>query len=97
MRSAPWTTVTREPNRAKIWANSSPTGPAPTTSSDSGTSVSSSAVTWSSQSTPLDPADRRHRRPRAGGDQDPVRSELGVADTARVRASRKLASPRKVA
>ena len=50
MRSAPWTIVTREPNRAKICANSSPTGPPPTTSSDSGSSVSSSAETWSIQS-----------------------------------------------
>ena len=39
MRSGDWTSVTREPNRAKIWANSRPTGPAPTTSSDSGSSV----------------------------------------------------------
>ena len=50
MRSAPWTIVTREPNRAKICANSSPTGPPPTTSSDSGNSVNSSADTWSIQS-----------------------------------------------
>src|SRR6266545_1685954 len=41
----------RELKRAKIWANSSPTGPAPTMSSDSGTSWSSSALTWSIQST----------------------------------------------
>ena len=50
-RAAIWsplfTIVTREPKRAKICANSSPTGPAPTTSSDSGISSSSSAVTWS--------------------------------------------------
>ena len=50
MRSGDWTIVTREPNRAKICANSRPTGPAPTTSSDSGSSVSSSAETWSTQS-----------------------------------------------
>ena len=48
----PWfTIVTREPKRAKICANSSPTGPAPTTSSDSGICSSSSALTWSIQST----------------------------------------------
>jgi hypothetical protein len=28
--------VTREPNRAKIWANSIPTAPVPTTASDRG-------------------------------------------------------------
>ena len=50
IRSAPWTIVTREPKRAKICANSRPTGPPPTTSSDSGSSVSSSAETWSIQS-----------------------------------------------
>ena len=48
----PWfTIVTREPKRAKICANSRPTGPAPTTSSDSGICSSSSALTWSIQST----------------------------------------------
>ena len=51
IRSAASTIVTREPKRANIWPNSRPTAPAPTTSSDSGGSVSSSAETWSIQST----------------------------------------------
>ena len=48
-RSAPCTIVTFEPKREKICASSRPTGPPPTTSIDSGSSVSSSAETWSSQ------------------------------------------------
>ena len=48
----PWLTiVTRAPKRAKICANSSPTGPAPMMSSASGTRSSSSAEMWSIQST----------------------------------------------
>jgi hypothetical protein len=49
------TTVTREPNRANVWANSSPTAPAPTTSRLSGSSSRSSAVTWSIHGTSSSP------------------------------------------
>ena len=49
IRSRASTIVTFEPKRAKIWPNSSPTAPAPTTSSDAGTSVKSSAEMWSIQ------------------------------------------------
>jgi hypothetical protein len=45
IRSACWTSTTRDPKRENIWANSSPTGPPPTTSRDSGSSVSSKAET----------------------------------------------------
>jgi len=51
IRSAASTIVTLEPKREHAWPNSSPTAPAPTTSSDSGNSASSSAEMWSIQST----------------------------------------------
>jgi hypothetical protein len=41
--SAASTSVTRVPKRANAWASSSPTAPAPSTTSDDGASVASSA------------------------------------------------------
>ena len=48
IRSSASTIVTLEPKRENACPNSRPTAPAPTTSSDRGTSVSSSAEMWSS-------------------------------------------------
>ena len=42
-RGAPWTTVTLAPNREKTCASSTPIGPPPRITSDSGTSVVSMA------------------------------------------------------
>ena len=56
MRSSASTIVTVDPKRANIWPNSSPTAPAPTTRRDFGSSVSSSAPTWSIQPTSSRPS-----------------------------------------
>ena len=75
IRSAPWTIVTFEPKREKVCASSSPTGPPPTTSIDSRSSVSSRAETWSSQ--PVS------SRPSIGGTavRDPVATRTRSADS----------------
>ena len=87
-----FTTITREPKREKICANSSPTGPPPTTSSDSGSSVRSSALTWSTQSTSSIPSigGTAVREPVAIRIRSP---ESSRPSTRRVRASTNVATP----
>ncbi len=88
--------MTLAPKREKSWPNSSPTAPAPTTSSDSGTSVSSSAEMWSIQPTSSIPS--------IGGTavREPVAIRIRSASsscssTRTVEGPARLASPVKVA
>jgi hypothetical protein len=91
MRGGACTIVTRMPKRSKICANSRPTGPPPSTSIDSGSSSSSSAVTWSIQSS---------GRPGIGGTavREPVAIRMrsptsSCPSTRTVRGSTKVALP----
>ena len=86
------TMVTRLPKRPNTCASSSPTAPAPRTSSDAGSSVSSSAPMWSIHGTPSMPS--------TGGTavREPVETRIRSADsscspTLTVFASSKLAAP----
>ena len=68
--------VTCDPIRAKNCASSEPTGPLPITARLSGTSCVEVASRFVQYSTSSRPVDRRDRRPRAGGDDEPVVLEL---------------------
>jgi hypothetical protein len=73
--------VTSDPKRRKTGRSSSPTAPAPTTSSDSGSSVRSSGRDVVDPADVVDPLDRRHRGARAGCNQDPLCLEHELADS----------------
>ena len=82
-----FTIVTREPKRAKICANSRPTGPAPTTSSDSGICSSSSALMWSIQSTSSMPGTGGTAVREPAAIEDALGRQLALADAHRPRVS----------
>ncbi len=74
-RGAASTSVTLLPSRAKACASSQPIGPPPRTTSRRGSSRSSQTVSDVDVAGFGEPRQRRHRGPRAGGDDDAPRRQ----------------------